>query len=296
MLGPSASPAAVRIGAHELRLTNLDKVLYPVTGTTKSDVVRWYADATATLLPPVHDRPVTRRRWPDGVAEASFFEKNLPAGTPDWVSRASLPHTERDITYPLVPDDAATAVATLAWFAQSGALELHVPQWRIVDGEPAPPDRLVVDLDPGPGVGLDACAEVALAVRERMATEGLALVAVTSGSKGMQLYAPLAGTPLDGARDEIVSEYVKVVARELTAQHPADIEWRMATALRPGKVLIDWSQNNGRKTTIAPWSLRGLERPFVAVPRDWAEVERGGLAQLTLDEARDRLGEAPVTP
>jgi bifunctional non-homologous end joining protein LigD len=294
MSGPSASPTPVRIGAHELRLTNLDKVLYPATGTTKAEVVRWYADAAAALLPGAHGRPVTRKRWPDGVDAEPFFEKNLPAGAPDWVARVTLPHTERDITYPVLPDlpDAPEqAVATLVWLAQGGALELHVPQWQVLDGTPATPDRIVIDLDPGPGAGLDECAEVALAVRDRLARDGLRARPVTSGSKGMQLYAALEGTPLAGARDELTAEYVKVVAQELAAAAPALVEWRMATVHRPGKVFIDWSQNNARKTTIAPWSLRGLSRPYVAVPRDWSEVEAGGLVQLTMDEARERLSD-----
>jgi bifunctional non-homologous end joining protein LigD len=128
-------------------------------------------------------------------------------------------------------------------------------------------------------------------VRDRLARDGLRARPVTSGSKGMQLYAALEGTPLAGARDELTAEYVKVVAQELAAAAPALVEWRMATVHRPGKVFIDWSQNNARKTTIAPWSLRGLSRPYVAVPRDWSEVEAGGLVQLTMDEARERLSD-----
>jgi bifunctional non-homologous end joining protein LigD len=297
MSGPSASPTPVRIGHFELRLTNLDKVLYPATGTTKAEVVRWYADAATALLPGAQGRPVTRKRWPDGVDAESFFEKNLPAGTPDWVARVTLPHTERDITYPVLPDlpeAPEQAVATLVWLAQGGALELHVPQWQVADGVPTTPDRIVIDLDPGPGAGLDACAEVALAVRARLARDGLDPVPVTSGSKGMQLYAALAGTPLAGARDELTSEYAKLVAQELAGELPRLVEWRMATSLRDGKVFLDWSQNNARKTTIAPWSLRGLARPYVAVPRTWPEVEASGLVQLTLDAARERLAEAAV--
>jgi bifunctional non-homologous end joining protein LigD len=297
MSGPSASPTPVRIGSHELRLTNLDKVLYPATGTTKAEVLRWYADAAAALLPSASGRPVTRKRWPDGVAAEPFFEKNLPAGAPAWIPRVTLAHTERDITYPVLAEEPDLAVATLVWLAQVGALELHVPQWRVDDGTAGTPDRIVVDLDPGPGAGLGECAEVALAVRERMRRDGLDPRPVTSGSKGMQLYAQLGGTPLQGARDELTAEYVKLVAQELAGEHPGLVEWRMATALRDGKVFIDWSQNNARKTTIAPWSLRGLAQPFVAVPRSWDEVARGGLVQLTVEQARERLGDpAAVTP
>jgi bifunctional non-homologous end joining protein LigD len=286
-----SSPQQVEIGGHRLRLTNLDKVLYPRDGTTKAEVVRWYADAAPALAPYAQLRPVTRKRWPDGVAAASFFEKNLPAGTPDWVERVTLPHTERDITYPLIPADATGALATLVWFAQSGALELHVPQWQVSDGVPQPPDRIVIDLDPGPGAGLDECGSVALDIRARMAADGLHAVPVTSGSKGMQLYAAVPGSAIEGASTEIASEYVKQLAQALTKERPDDVVWRMTKDLRPGKVFLDWSQNNGRKTTIAPWSLRGRDHAFVATPRTWDEVEDGGMTHLTIPQARERLAD-----
>lgn len=291
MSAASATPAQVEIGSRRLRLTNLDKVLYPADGTTKAEVVRWYADAAAALAPYAARRPVTRKRWPDGVAAPSFFEKNLPKGTPDWIARATLAHSDRDVTYPLIPADATDALATLVWFAQCGALELHVPQWRLLDDEPQRPDRLVIDLDPGPGAGLDECAMVALAARARLRAERLEPVAVTSGSKGMALYAPLAGSTLQQSDADEVSAYVKGLAQELTRELPDLVLWRMTTALRPGKVFLDWSQNNGKKTTIAPWSLRGRDHAFVAVPRSWDEVEAGGLEQLTMDAARERLAD-----
>jgi bifunctional non-homologous end joining protein LigD len=281
----------VEIGARRVRLTNLDKVLYPLDGTTKAEVVRWYADAAPALAPYACERPVTRKRWPDGVAAPSFFEKNLPAGTPDWVARVTLPHTDRDITYPLIPSDPTDALATLVWFAQSGALELHVPQWQVLEGAPQPPDRVVIDLDPGPGAGLDECSTVALEIRDRMQDAGLAAVPVTSGSKGMQLYAALRGSRIEGASSEITSEYVKQLAQGLTRDLPDLVVWRMTKDLRPGKVFVDWSQNNGRKTTIAPWSLRGRDHAFVAVPRTWDEVAAGGMTHLTIDQARERLAE-----
>jgi bifunctional non-homologous end joining protein LigD len=240
---------------------------------------------------------VTRKRWPDGVAAPSFFEKNLPAGTPDWVTRVTLPHTDRDITYPLIPSDPTDALATLVWFAQSGALELHVPQWRVVDDTPQLPDRVVIDLDPGPGAGLDECCTVALEIRDRMSDDGLRAVPVTSGSKGMQLYAALRDSQIEGASAEITSEYVKQLAQALTKDLPDLVVWRMTKDLRPEKVFVDWSQNNGRKTTIAPWSLRGRDHAFVAVPREWDEVEAGGLSHLTIPAARERLaGPDPLAP
>jgi bifunctional non-homologous end joining protein LigD len=290
MSGAGSSPTSVEIGSRRLRLTNLDKVLYPADGTTKAEIVRWYADAAPLLAPHATLRPVTRKRWPDGVEATPFFEKNMPAGAPDWVARVTLPHSDRDITYPLLPEDHLDALATLVWFAQSGALELHVPQWSVVDGVPQLPDRLVIDLDPGPGTGLDECAEVALASRALLAAQSLAAFPVTSGSKGMQLYAALHGSSLEGSDSAAVSEFVKTMAQQLTKDLPDLVVWRMTTSLREGKVFVDWSQNNGRKTTIAPWSLRGRAQPFVAVPRTWDEVERGGLTHLTLHEAAERLG------
>jgi bifunctional non-homologous end joining protein LigD len=290
MDAPGATPSTVEIGPHRLRLTNLEKVLYPATGTTKAEVVRWYADAAVRLAALAHDRPVTRKRWPDGVAADPFFEKNLPRGAPDWVSRVRIAHSDRDVDYPLIPQDPTDALATLVWFAQQGALELHVPQWRVGEGAALPPDRLVVDLDPGPGTGLAECSVVAVAARELLAGDGLTAYAATSGSKGMQLYAPLAGSTLAGAGADVVSEHAKSLAQRLTRDLPDLVVWRMTKDLRLGKVFVDWSQNNGRKTTIAPWSLRGREFPCVAAPRGWDEVGPS-LAQLSLDEARERLDE-----
>jgi bifunctional non-homologous end joining protein LigD len=297
MAGTGSSPQHVEIGARRVRLTNLDKVLYPHDGTTKAEVVRWYADAATALAPYACERPVTRKRWPDGVAAGSFFEKNLPAGTPDWVHRVTLPHTDRDITYPLIPREPTDALATLVWFAQSGALELHVPQWQVREDVPQPPDRVVIDLDPGPGAGLDECSTVAVEIRDRMRDADLVAVPVTSGSKGMQLYAALHGSRIEGASSEMTSEYVKQLAQSLTQDLPDLVVWRMTKDLRPGKVFVDWSQNNGRKTTIAPWSLRGRDRAFVAVPRTWDEVLAGGLTHLTIDAARERLADPdPLEP
>ncbi len=280
------SSQSVRVGGRTLRVSNLEKVLYPATGTTKGEVLSYYVAHADRILPELADRPVTRIRWPEGVAADHFFEKNLPPGAPDWLPRVTVPtpgsSRGRDtITFPLVPD-----VAALVYLVNLGSLELHVPQWR-VDGEgvPLPPDRMVVDLDPGPGAGLRECARVALLVRTRLHAVGLSASAVTSGSKGMQLYAPLEGTR--GA-DE-VSAVARSLAEHLAEEHPALVTARMARSERPGKVFLDWSQNNAAKTTICPWSLRGRERPQVALPRSWEEVEAADagdveLVQRTLDE------------
>lgn len=280
------SSQQVDVGGRTLKVSNLDKVLYPATGTTKGEVLNYYVTHADQILPELADRPVTRIRWPEGVAQAHFFEKNLPSGAPTWLPRVTVPtpgssrgHTH--LTFPLVTD-----LAALVYLVNLGSLELHVPQWRIDDEErPQPPDRLVVDLDPGPGVGLAECARVAVLVRDRLDAVGLECRPVTSGSKGMQLYAPLEGTR---SSDE-VSAVTKALAESLAEQHPDLVTAKMAKAVRPGRVFLDWSQNNGAKTTICPWSLRGRERPQVAFPREWAVVEAaaegdGELTQVTIDE------------
>lgn len=276
----------VSVAGRTLRVSNLDKVLYPATGTTKGEVLTYYVTHADRILPELADRPVTRIRWPEGVAADHFFEKNLPPGAPDWLPRVTVPtpgsSRGRDtITFPLVPD-----VAALVYLVNLGSLELHVPQWRVDDGgSPLPPDRMVIDLDPGPGAELHECARVALMVRERLEGVGVRTRPVTSGSKGMQMYGELEGT----RSSEEVSAVAKALAEQLEAEHPDLVTSRMTKALRPGKVFLDWSQNNGAKTTICPWSLRGRTRPQVALPRTWDEVEAAAageveLGQRTLDE------------
>ncbi len=288
----------LEVDGRAVRVTNLDKVLYPATGTTKSDVLHYYLGVAPLILPLLQDRPVTRKRWPDGVGHDPFFEKNLPRGTPDWIPRTTLHHTgsrsgrgARDLDYPLVEER-----ATLVWLAQSGALELHAPQWRTdrLTGDPRPPDRLVVDLDPGPPAGLDECRTVALVARDMLQGHGLDAWAVTSGSKGMQLYADLPPRTERGrdvlARAGSTSDYARNLAIALERQLPDLVVSAMARELRPGRVLVDWSQNNPAKTTIVPWSLRGRERPTAATPVTWDDVEAGRLTQRTLDEALTLAG------
>jgi bifunctional non-homologous end joining protein LigD len=281
------------IDGRQIRLTNLDKVLYPRTGTTKAEVINYYVTVAPAILPLMRDRPVTRKRWPHGVAEKPFFEKNLPKGTPDWVPRVTLHHSgersgrgARDLDYPLVHD-----VATLVWLAQGGALELHTPQWRIdpQSGVPAEPDRLVIDLDPGAPAGLDECCAVALVARQMLGAHGLDVRAVTSGSKGMQLYAQLPPVSARGrdvfARAGGAAEYAHAVALALERELPDLVVSQMSRDIRSGRVFLDWSQNNPAKTTIVPWSLRGLPEPTAAVPVAWEEVDAGGMRQRTIEEA-----------
>lgn len=282
-----SNPQEVRVDVEgrTLRLRRLDKVLYPATGTTKGELLDYYARIAPVMLPHLGRRPVTRKRWPDGVAGPSFFEKNLPRGTPEWVRSVTLPTPgsssgRDDATFPLVLD-----LATLVWLTNLAALELHVPQWQVGPrGAVKNPDRLVIDLDPGEPAGLSECAHVALLVRERLEADGLRPVPVTSGSKGLQLYAPL-----DASRDaEAVRAYAESLASALAAEHPRLVVASMAKAIRPGKVLLDWSQNHAAKTTISPYSLRGREQPHVAAPRSWAEIVPDELRQLTFRQVLAR--------
>jgi bifunctional non-homologous end joining protein LigD len=276
----------VDVAGRRLRLTHLDKVLYPATGTTKAEVVDYYVRVSAPLLAQLRDRPVTRIRWPHGTGDPQqFFEKNVPAGAPSWVRTATLPagtsRTGSAVTYPLFDD-----VPALVWSSNLSALELHTPQWR-VDGRGTGmrhPDRLVVDLDPGPGTGLPECAALAHEVRERLGADGLHAYPVTSGGKGLQLYAPLSGRQ-DG---EVVRDYARRLAEGLARDLRRWVTATMTKSRRTGKVLVDWSQNNVAKTTITPYSLRGRERPTVAAPRSWDEVD-DDLAQLTFTEVLERL-------
>ena len=268
----------VAVGDRLLKISNLDKVLYPATGTTKGDVISYYHQIAPLMVP-------HRKRWVHGVGTEAepgsvFFQKNLdPRATPDWVRRFPITHHQRTNNYPIVED-----VPTLVWLAQLASLEIHVPQWRFDDdGTPQNPDRLVLDLDPGPGVGLPECAQVARWAREALAAIGLELFPVTSGSKGIHLYAHL-----DGSRTSAeTSQIAKELARALQELHPELVISEMAKAQRTGKVFIDWSQNNGNKTTISPYSLRGRMRPTVAAPRTWDELHED-LEHLDLDEVLRR--------
>lgn len=279
----AADQATVELDGHRFSLTNLRKVLYPATGTTKADVIGYFAEVAHVMIPHVLDRPVTRKRWPNGVDTTPFFHKDLPRGTPTWVTRRVIEHSDGPKEYPIVDSP-----ATLAWLGQIAALELHVPQWRFdPDGAVGPPDRLVFDLDPGPGVGLAQCAEVALAVRARL--DGTVVIPVTSGSKGIHLYSHLDGT----LTSDDASLLAKEIAEAIEQDMPRLVVSRMAKSLRPGKVFIDWSQNNGSKTTIAPYSLRGREQPCVAAPRTWEELADPELRNLDYREVLELLERGP---
>jgi DNA ligase D-like protein (predicted ligase)/DNA ligase D-like protein (predicted polymerase)/DNA ligase D-like protein (predicted 3'-phosphoesterase) len=278
-----------------VKLTNPDKVLYPATGgrrkaVTKAVVFDYYIGIAEVMLPHIAGRPATRKRWPNGVDETSFFEKQLASSAPDWLNRASITHRSGTTTYPIID-----TVEALAWIAQQAALEVHVPQWRFVTGgrsgagedavQPGPATRLVFDLDPGEGVKMKQLCEVAQAVRELMSDIGLTTYPLTSGSKGLHLYAPLE-EPVSSQGAVVVA---KRVAQQLEKAMPKLVTSTMTRSLRAGKVFLDWSQNNGSKTTIAPYSLRGREHPTVAAPRTWDEIADPKLRHLRFDEVLKRV-------
>lgn len=282
----SGVASVVSIGGRRLKITNLEKVLYPETGTTKGEVIDYYTRIAPLLIPHVVGRPVTRKRWPEGVGTDAdpgmvFFAKDLEPGAPSWVKRMPIPHSSGTKNYPLAGD-----IPTLVYLAQVASLELHVPQWRFApDGSRGFADRLVLDLDPGPGAGLGECAVVAGWARGILTDMGLDPFPVTSGSKGIHLYAALP----EGQTPENASALAKELARAIEADHPDLVVSSMKKSERHGKVLIDWSQNNGSKTTIAPYSLRGRPHPTVAAPRTWDELDDPGLRHLLFDEVLERM-------
>jgi bifunctional non-homologous end joining protein LigD len=285
-MSPTGEEMRVDVEGRTLKISNLDKVLYPRTGTTKGEVLNYYAQVAPVLLPHLKDRAVTRIRWPHGVADMSFFEKNTPAGTPSWVRTANVPtsgsrgssrHGDH-LVFPIVDD-----LATLTWLVNLAALELHVHQWTVNrTGRPRNPNRLVIDLDPGEPAGLPECCNVALLVRERLAQRDLDSRAVTSGSKGLHLYAALPGK----LNPEETTGLAREVAEELQKEHPKLVTATMTKSRRSGKVFLDWSQNAGSKTTLSPYSLRGKEQPYVAAPLSWAEVEAGAEDPVALEQLR----------
>lgn len=259
-------------------------MLYPDAGVTKAEVIQYYAQVAPVLLPHLAGRPVTLRRYPDGVDGPSFFEKNAARSAPSWVQSVDVPRhlgstrsrgrrhaDEEDIHYVLICDR-----ASLAWAANLAALELHVPMWRTMgtSGEGAA-DLMVFDLDPGAPAGIAECCLVGLWLRDALAGEGYDALPKTSGSKGLQLYVPLDPVRPSGES----SAEAHRIAKALERQHPDAVVSNMRKELRRGKVLIDWSQNSPAKTTVAPYSLRARPRPTVSTPVTWDEVEAGANAE-----------------
>jgi bifunctional non-homologous end joining protein LigD len=263
---------AVSVDGRTLTLTNLAKVLYPATGFTKAEVLSYYQQVAPVLLPHIAGRPLTLKRYPDGVDGEAFFAKHAPEHRPGWIRTVRVQSTSsrargETVTY-LVVDD----LPTLIWVANLAGLELHAPMWRVFPGgPPAGPDRqpdlLVFDLDPGLPATITQCCAVALELRPMLAADGLEPLAKTSGGKGMQLYARI-----DGLTAAQASDLARGYAERLERDRPREVTSRMTKALRSGRVFIDWSQNNGKKTTVAPYSLRAREQPTVSTPLTWDEV------------------------
>jgi bifunctional non-homologous end joining protein LigD len=257
----------VQVDGRTLVLSNLDKVLYPEAGFTKAQVIDYYLRVAPVLLPHIAARPLTLKRYPEGVDGEFFYQKSAPAHRSAWVPTARIASpgstkSRETIEYILGGD-----LPTLIWAANLAALELHTPMWR----HPAigEPDLLVFDLDPGPPATVVECCQVALLLRPLLTGLGFDPAAKTSGGKGLQLYAAVSGMTSEQA-----SDLAKGLAEQLESAHPGLVVSKMTKALRPGKVLIDWSQNNAAKTTVAPYSLRARPQPTASTPVSWDEVGR----------------------
>ncbi|MDJ1130594.1 non-homologous end-joining DNA ligase [Streptomyces iconiensis] len=253
------------IGGHRLALSNLDKVLYPSTGFTKGEAIHYYASVADTLLPHLEGRPLSFLRYPDGVEGEKFFTKHVPRGTPDWVTTDEITVASKKPLHQVLLQDEAS----LVWAANLAALELHTPQWRV--GHQGMADRLVFDLDPGEGADILDCRDVAEWLRDRAEQDGITLLPKTTGSKGLHLLAPIKRQDSSDA-----SDYAKKLAREAAADLPDRAVSKMAKDLRPGKVFVDWSQNNQAKTTAAPYTLRAKDQPTVSTPVTWEELAEAG--------------------
>jgi bifunctional non-homologous end joining protein LigD len=247
------------VDGRRVALSNLEKVLYPASGFTKGELLHYYATTAGVLLPHLRDRPVSFLRYPDGPDGQVFFAKNVPPGTPEWVTTAEVRRSEGAARMVLVQD-----LASLMWAANL-VTEFHTHQWLVRTPDEA--DRIVFDLDPGAPATVVQCCEVALWLRERLAADGIEAYAKTAGSKGLHLLAAVRG-----ASSERVSEYAKGLAVEAERAMPRLVVHRMTRSLRPGKVFVDWSQNAGRKTTATPYTVRARREPTVSAPVTWQEV------------------------
>jgi bifunctional non-homologous end joining protein LigD len=257
--------SSVEIQGRHLKLSNLQKVLYPSAGFTKKDVIDYYARIAPAMLPHLKGRALTRKRYPDGVDGEPFFEKNAPMHKPDWVKTAPIwsDASHRTVHYILADD-----LSTLIWLANLAALELHPSLAKAKDI--TCPTTMVFDLDPGPPANIVQCCQVAMWLREIFEHLGLQTFAKTSGSKGLQLYMPL-NTPTTFDATKMFS---RALAQLLEQEHPELVISDMKKSLRTGKVFVDWSQNDEHKTTVAVYSLRARERATASTPVTWNEVER----------------------
>jgi bifunctional non-homologous end joining protein LigD len=298
----AAGDIITRVGDRTLSLTNLDKVLYPRVGFTKAEVIDYYLRIAPVMLPHIRDRVMTRLRFPDGVGadKFSFYEKNAPMGTPEWVRRVNVGTSDGIIDYIVADDEAA-----IVWLANLAALEMHVPQWTVGSatpvndvinlpelkprrGEPLA-DRVVVDLDPGAGMTIVESARAALIVAARLAADGMIPIAQTSGSKGIQVYAAIAPT-----RSKTAWSYVKQLNASLHKAQSDFFVSTMSVEQRSGRIYVDYNQNLAARNTIAPYSMRGRERPAVATPVTWEElgsVRRPDDLQFAPEEVLARVAE-----
>ncbi len=269
----------VEVEGRRLSLSNLDKLMYPATGFTKGQVIDYYTRVAPVLLPHLRDRPLTLKRYPNGVEGGHFYEKQCPSHRPEWVRSEPVELSSKTIQF-CVCDD----LPTLVWLANLADLELHPSLSKVPDVER--PTVMAFDLDPGPPAGIAECCEVALILRDALGRIGLECFPKTSGSKGIQVYVPL---NVDGVDyDHGTKPLSQALARHLEAEHPKLIVSTQKKELRKGKVLIDWSQNDEHKTTVSVYSLRARERPTVSTPLDWDEVEAAD-AEALVFEAGDVL-------
>jgi bifunctional non-homologous end joining protein LigD len=276
---PPARRVSVDVEGHELSLSNLDKVMYPATGFTKGHVIDYYTRVAPALLPHLRDRPLTLKRYPNGVDGGHFYEKQCPSHRPDWVRSEPVELSSKTIDFCICDD-----LPTLVWLANLADLELHPSLSKVPAVER--PTIMAFDLDPGPGTGLAECCEVALLLRDALGGLGLECFPKTSGSKGVQVYVPLNTDGVD--YDRGTKRLSNALARHLESQHPKLIVSSQKKELRKNKVLIDWSQNDEHKTTVGVYSLRARERPTVSTPLAWDEVEAGDPDALVF-EADDVL-------
>ena len=263
---PTRTSQVVDVDGHEIKLTNLDKVMYPAVGFTKGQVIDYYTRVFPYVFPHLAERPLTLKRYPNGVGDEFFYEKQCPRHRPDWVKTIPVwsRHNNAHINFCVVDQ-----LATLVWLAQLADLELHTSMAYAVD--PDNPRQMVFDLDPGPDTNIIDCARVGCWLREIFDHFGLQSFPKTSGSKGMQLYIPLNGEGVGYVPG--TKTFARACAQLLEKQHPDAVVSDMKKELRHGKVLIDWSQNDEHKTTVCVYSLRARERPTVSTPLTWDEVE-----------------------
>jgi bifunctional non-homologous end joining protein LigD len=274
-----ASRVTVDVAGKQLSLSNLDKVMYPEVGFTKGHVIDYYTRVAPVLLPHLQDRPLTLKRYPNGVEGGHFYEKQCPSHRPDWVRSEPVELSSKTINFCICDE-----LATLVWLANLADLELHPSLSKVPEVER--PTVMAFDLDPGPGAGLAECCEVATILRAALGALGLECFPKTSGSKGIQVYVPLNVDDVD--YDHGTKRLSQALARHLESEHPKLIVSSQKKELRKNKVLIDWSQNDEHKTTVGVYSLRARERPTVSTPLSWDEVEAGDPDRLVF-EADDVL-------